>query len=450
MTERPLRTWGIFDLMILEPWNPFLFMIYDVIVIGAGLAGLMAAESAASKGAKVLLLAKGLGSLPLTTGCIDVLGYFPSTSQIPLAAPLVGIKQLAGHHPYTQLGSEEIIAALTRFQKTIASENYPYNGSGNANILIPTSLGSLHPTCLIPETMGQGDLSLAEPALLLGFEGLKDFFPQFIANNLTLLHEKGRVASAFRGEVIKRPDLGGKATNALTLAQAFDNKDFRERLVKEVRSLLHPGERIGFPAVLGFHSPREVWMELQERVGVKIFEIPLPPPSVPGLRLYHLLKSHLQKKGVRFFVGFSKLTPSIEKNRIIGLTLGEPGKNVIYRASAFILATGQFVGGGLDSDRYRIFETLLGLPIRYPENRKEWFRPTLLTPEGQPFNGFGVEVDRNLQPVDFQGRIVYSNLFAAGGIITHADSMNEKSGGGVAISTGYVAGKSAAAFAKNH
>jgi len=410
----------------------------------------MAAESAASAGAKVLLLAKGLGSLPLTTGCIDVLGYFPNTSQTPLATPFERIKHLVKNHPYAQLGEEEIIAALMRFQTILATENYPYKGSGNTNILIPTSLGSLHPTCLIPETMDQGNLSTAEPALLLGFEGLKDFFPQFIANNLTLLREKGRVASTFRAAVINRPDLGGKATNALTLAQAFDNKDFRQSWVKEVRPLLRPGERIGIPAVLGFHSPREVWMDLQERVGAKIFEIPLPPPSVPGLRLYHLLKSYLQKNGTRFFVGFSKLTSLIEKNQIIGLTLGEPGKKVIYQASSFILATGKFVGGGLDSERNRIFETLFDLPIRHPENRKEWFRSTLLTPKGQPFNGFGVEVNRNFQPIDFQGQVIYANLFAAGGIIAHADSMNEKSGGGVAISTGYAAGKSAAALAKNN
>jgi anaerobic glycerol-3-phosphate dehydrogenase len=62
-------------------------MFYDVIVIGAGLAGLMAAEAAQSQGARVLILAKGMGSLPLMTGCIDGLGYFPSTSLTPLPSP---------------------------------------------------------------------------------------------------------------------------------------------------------------------------------------------------------------------------------------------------------------------------------------------------------------------------------------------------------------------------
>ena len=169
-------------------------MIYDVIVIGAGLAGLMAAESAADAGAKVLLLAKGLGSLPLTTGCIDVLGYFPATSKTPLAAPSSEIKRLPAQHPYGKVGTEGLRAALTHFQKILASENYPYKGSGENNILIPTSLGSLHPTGLVPETFREGDLSTPGSVLLLGFEGLKDFFPHFAAENLNLLHEKGEAA----------------------------------------------------------------------------------------------------------------------------------------------------------------------------------------------------------------------------------------------------------------
>ncbi len=425
-------------------------MFYDVIVIGAGLAGFMAAESAAGTGARVLLLAKGLGTLPLATGCIDVLGYTSGDSQVIPAAPISGVKNLPAHHPYSQMGLEEIKAALSNFQKITESEYYPYKGSGDANIFLPTSIGTPHPTCLVPETFKHGDLSIPGSALLLGFEGFKDFFPQFAANNLNILHGKGRSASTFRSALMKRPDLGEKAINALTLAQAFERKDFREHFAEEARSFLSPGERLGIPAVLGGRSSVEVWMEMQERIGAKIFEISLPPPSVPGLRLHNLLKAHLRKKGGRLFIGFLNLTPRIEKSRIVGLTLGEPRKNICYRASAFVLATGQFVGGGLDSERNRIFETLFALPVRYPKNRHEWFHPMLLTPEGQPFNGFGVEVNQNLQPVDLRGQVVFGNLFAAGGIIAHGDSMTEKSGGGIAISTGYMAGKYAAAFAKNH
>jgi glycerol-3-phosphate dehydrogenase subunit B len=425
-------------------------MFYDVIVIGAGLAGLMAAESALEEGAKVLLLAKGLGSLPLTTGCIDILGYFPPTSKTPLASPASEIKRVPAQHPYAKIGAEGLRQALDHFQEILRAENYPYTGSWDKNILIPTSLGSSHPTGLVPETLGQGDLSTTGSVLLLGFEGLKDFFSSFAAQNLNLLHHKGITATVFRADLLKRPDLGEKPLNGMSLASAFEKEDFRASLAGEMRSLLRPGEKVGLPAVLGIHSSQKVWMDLQERVGAPIFEIPLPPPSIPGLRLQNFLRSNFQKRGGRLFIGFPEVTPLIEKSRIVGLTLGDPGKNAPHRATAFVLATGQFVGGGLDSERNRIFETLFGLPLRYPENRREWFRSTLLTPAGQPFNGFGVEVDPNLQPVDLHDQVVYPNLFAAGGIIAHGGSMNEKSGGGIAVSTGYWAGKRAAEYAKKH
>ena len=52
---------------------------YDLIVIGGGLAGFMAAAVAASHGQKVAVLTYGSGSLPLASGAID----FGSIENLP-------------------------------------------------------------------------------------------------------------------------------------------------------------------------------------------------------------------------------------------------------------------------------------------------------------------------------------------------------------------------------
>ncbi len=424
-------------------------MFYDVIVIGAGLSGLMAAEAAHSEGARVLLLAKGMGSLPLTTGCIDGLGYFPRISRIPLGSPLASIAQLQKdhpNHPYVKVGRERILSSLAHFQEICRAGGLAYTGDFSSNALLPTTLGTFHPTCLVPETMKRGDLSLPGPALLLGIQGLRDFFPSFAAENLNGLQTQGKISSSFRAEVLEGLDLRGKAMNGLNLARAFDEKDFREVFVHRAKPLLKKGERLGIPAVLGFYSPKEAWQDLQEKLNAEIFEVPMSPPSIPGLRLYNCLKDHLREEGVRIVVGLSGVTPLSEPGRLNGFSLGISSKSPLYRANAIVLATGKFFGGGLDSDRGRVYETLLGLPVKYPPHRREWFNHRLLAPEGQPFNSFGVEVDEELRPVDATGKVQYQNLFAAGGILAHADSMAEKSGGGVAISTGYWAGKLAAAM----
>ena len=422
-------------------------MFYDVIVIGAGLAGLMAAEAAQERGARVLILAKGMGSLPLTSGCIDGLGYFPSSSPVPVSSPLGALsrlKEFHPQHPYSKLGREKILSALKQFQDLTGSGAIPYAGRFDSNILIPTALGTFHPTCLVPETMKNGNLSLPGRILFLGFEGLKDFSVYLAAENLNLLQARGKIAPSFRAETLSRLDLGKKALNSLNLAGALDEEDFRDRLARQIHPLLKPGEKLGLPAVLGFRSSHQAWADLQKKLGTEIFEIPLSPPSIPGLRLYNLLRAHLQGKGVRTIIGLSVLKPITDAGEMKGMELGESRKSPVYRASAYVLATGKFVGGGLDAKPNRVFETLLDLPVQYPQNRKEWFNPQFLTPAGQPFNSFGVEVNENLQPVDSTGKVIYQNLFAAGGILAHADSMAEKSGGGVAISTGYTAGESAA------
>ncbi len=426
-------------------------MFYDVIVIGAGLAGLMAAEAAQEKGARVLILARGMGSLPLTSGCIDGLGYFPSSSPVPVSSPLTALgrfRDFHPQHPYSKLGQARILSALNCFRDLAQSGEVPYAGEFDSNFLIPTALGTFHPTCLVPETMKNGLLSLPGRVLLLGFEGLKDFSSCLAEQNLNLLQAQGRIAPSFRAENLACPGWGEKPVNGLNLARAFDEQEFRDRFVRQVQPLLEGTEKLGLPAVVGLRFSYRAWTDLQKKLGTDIFEIPLPPPSIPGLRLYNVLRSHLQGKGVRTIIGLSVLKPVIEAGEIKGLILGESRKSPFYRASAYVLATGKFVGGGLDAQPNRVFETLFDLPVQYPRNRKAWFNTQLLTAAGQPFNSFGVEVDEALQPVDPAGKVVYENLFAAGGILAHADSMAEKSGGGVAVATGYAAGELAAACAR--
>lgn len=422
-------------------------MFYDVIVIGAGLAGLMAAEAAQRHGARVLVLARGMGSLPLTTGCIDALGYFPPASGEIVSSPWTTLPQLIAecpHHPYALVGLSKIAEAFSYFQKLTQKIGLPYYGSLNSNFLLPTPLGTFRPTCLVPETMGAGDLTLPEPVLLLGFAGLKDFSPYLAAATLNQLKEQQKIAPHFRAEIIEKIDGGG---SSLPIAAALDQESFRQELIKSIKMRLKPAERLGLPAVLGLHSSAEALADLEAQLQTKVFEIPLPPPSIPGLRLQNKLRNHLQSSGVRLLIGLAALLPQKEGDHLSGFALGNSKYSPAYTATSFVLATGKFVGGGLEATTAKIEETLLHLPLSYPEQRKEWFNRNLLGLSGQPFNRMGIAVDENLQPVNAAGKVIYKNLFAAGGIIGHSDSMMEKSGGGIALATGYLAGELAAKYA---
>ena len=74
---------------------------HDVIVVGTGLAGLTAAVRLAEGGARVLVLAKGVGATHLSAGTIDVLGYAPERVERPLEVLPAYLAERPGH-PYAR------------------------------------------------------------------------------------------------------------------------------------------------------------------------------------------------------------------------------------------------------------------------------------------------------------------------------------------------------------
>ena len=81
-------------------------MHYDLIVIGMGLSGLMAAKTAAEMGKKVLIIGKGLGTLSIFSNTIDLLGTIPPTMKMK-----DGLSQWVHdypEHPYGKVGLEKI------------------------------------------------------------------------------------------------------------------------------------------------------------------------------------------------------------------------------------------------------------------------------------------------------------------------------------------------------
>jgi glycerol-3-phosphate dehydrogenase subunit B len=104
------------------------------------------------------------------------------------------------------------------------------------------------------------------------------------------------------------------------------------------------------------------------------------------------------------------------------------------------------LGGGFQSDHHgRFWETIFNLPLSVPQDRSQWFRPLFMDPEGQPVFRGGVTVNGQFQPLDGRGGVVYRNLWAAGGLLAGADSLQEHSREGIALATGVAAGDLAAA-----
>ncbi|PMP86528.1 MAG: glycerol-3-phosphate dehydrogenase subunit GlpB, partial [Chloroflexus aggregans] len=266
--------------------------MYDTIVIGAGLAGMMAAIGRAKRGERVLVLAKGHGATHWSTGCIDLL----AGGEDPWAA----IAQVAvqnPQHPYALAGPKMIEDGINQLRAIGEAAGYPLVGSFTCNLLLPTALGALRPTAFATATMIAGDarqLRDGRPTLIAGFAELRDFFPPLIAANL---RAQGIAAEA--AQLTLPPTQRQHDFSPVTLARLCEQPAFLANLGEQLAVYVRKGgyARIGLPAILGLKHATEVVRDLQNRAGALIFEIPTLPVSVTGMRLYQILEDELLRLG---------------------------------------------------------------------------------------------------------------------------------------------------------
>ncbi|EFO79798.1 anaerobic glycerol-3-phosphate dehydrogenase subunit B [Oscillochloris trichoides DG-6] len=416
-------------------------MQYDSIVIGAGISGMLAAIGRAEAGEQVLVLAKGHAATHWATGCIDLL-------DVGDGDPLAGVAALIAaqaDHPYAIAGYAAIEPSLNRLREICDQGGYPLVGSPQRNLLLPTAAGALRPTCLVPVTMVAGDArqlprtgSGEAPLLVVGFRELRDFFPPMIAANLQI---QGFNAE---GIYLTLPPLEGAADFTSTgFARLFEQPAFRAEVGTHLRRLVRDGghQRIAMPAILGIQHAAQVVAELQAIAGAQIFEIPTPPPSVAGMRIYHILEQRLRTAGGRIQLGAYVQRGEAHGTRLEAVYSEAAAREQRHRANRFVLATGGIGGGGMRAiDANHLIETALRLPLRAPASRADWFFPDFLAQPGHPIFRSGVAVDTQLRPLDAKNQVVYTNVAVVGAAIAGCDHIREGAYEGVAVATGWVAG----------
>ncbi len=408
-----------------------------VIVIGAGLAGLTAANRLAAGGAQVTVVNKGLGGLQLGQGTVDVLGYAPERVTNP-ALTLAALTAAHPDHPYATIGTAAVRTGVEYLKQLLGAELLV--GDVETNYQLPTAVGAIRPTCLAQPSMIAGHAAAGTAMVIVGIRRLKDFQHHLVAQNLarTELPDGGRLQ--VRAVSVDVPARDETDSSGLTYARAFDDPAFRARFAAALQPLLVDDEIVGLPAVLGLKD-LTAWSDLAERLGHRVFEIPLPPPAVPGMRLNEALLARARDAGVRVVPGSRTVGFRAEDGRIAGVSVATAGADREFTGDAFVLATGGFESGALAMDSHlRVTETLFGLPLTgldaAPLIHSDYWGAE------QPLFRVGVRVSPDMRVVDPAGGPVYPNLYAAGGIIGGSSRWAEKSGDGIAVGSAVVAADS--------
>ena len=254
------------------------------------------------------------------------------------------------------------------------------------------------------------------PMVLVGFSGLKDFYPKLAAENL--------VRSGVRARAVEI-SLVAPGDTALAFSRSLAEPGAAAGLGRELAAVAKEGERIGIPAVVR----GEQWKEIQDAAGHPVFQIPMPPPSIPGLEMNDILRDACAARRVRMMLNGRAVGLDEVDGRITGVRVAVAGATKSVAADYVIYAGGGLDSGAIELDSYRrLIDQAFGLPIDTPE---EILHGDYLGAP-QPLFATGVVVDREMRPLDGTSP-VYPNLFAVGGMLAGAYRPKEKSGEGIAL-----------------
>jgi len=409
----------------------------DVIIIGGGLAGLMAAIVAAKRGKKVSLLTYGAGTLTVGGGIIDVLGY--TDKGLPLASPAAGLEEVNIDHPYKKVGSTAVAEAISLFKQICEEEGFPYSGDLNQVQWVPTAAGTLKPTCLVPRTMEASRISQSEHITVIGFDYLKDFYPRLVAKNLANIYGRHKKINS---SMVQLPFAEGRDVTNLDVARWLDTADGCRECIGQLKKIVKPGSTVIVPPVLGTRPEYAVLETMENALECRLVEVAGMPPSITGLRLRSMLVNYARKLGVK----------TIEKAAVTGAILKDGKCEAVitegvdrsrtYRADSFILATGGLYGGGLNAGPGRVVEPIFNLPVEVAKEQEQWSNEQMFSNMKQPFAQIGIRVNERMRPLDTKGKVVLSNVLIAGRNLRGYDYCFEKSGNGVALASAYHAAMS--------
>lgn len=412
----------------------------DVLVVGAGLAGMMAAITALEHDCSVTMLSRGNGALALASGNIDLLGFAQGQT---LTSPWEGLASLPGDHPYALLGEQEIREAMELFRKTVDGQQWVYQTNvTEQNTLVPTMVGTLKPTWLVPSCTDIAALNKAQRVLIVGIQGLRESSPSLVMQGLRQYKDwADRTFSTF--EIPSPLPEAHRSINALDIARFVDRPEGRQWLLGTLRSRAGSADLVLLPPICGSQPDQGIWQEIRQAVHAPLVELLSIPPGVGGLRLWQALRNHLNRQSRFEWVENAKVLRTENNGCLCREVIVEAaGSEYTRHAKTFVIATGGILGGGLELSPGKIRECICGIPIDAPQDMAAWSSPGIF--DEHLFSRMGVSVGKDMRST--ANRL--DNVFFAGRTIGGYDFAMEKSGHGVALSTGWKAGLGAALTVK--
>ena len=398
----------------------------DVVVVGAGPAGLAAAVRLAEAGRQVRVIARGNGFTHWGAGAVDVLGRLGGGR---VERPLEAAARLPAEHPYRLAGEAALRDGLDWFLRFAAAAGLDHAGDPERNRDQVTALGTLRPTCLLPAPAAHPVAAGSGRVAVVNFEGFRDFSAALCAAGLRSAGVDAVAATA----PLPAWDHARYFT-AVELARAVDDDGFRRRLAPGLAQAAAGAAVAVVPAVLGVSTGHAAWADLERQAGMPLVEAATVPPSIPGLRLFAAYRARLDALGVRWQFGFPAVGVEWDGDRVTAVRSEGASRVLVTRCQEVVLATGGVAGHGIEANRDgTLAEVVAGLPVEGFPDRTAFVGDRFLGEH--PLGAAGVRVDAELRPVHASGSPVHPNVRCVGGLLAGHDPTVEGSREGVALAT---------------
>ncbi len=404
-------------------------MKYDNIIIGGGLAGLVAGIRLQQAGKKCAIISSGQSALHFSAGSFDVLGRHNDEE---VTNPLEIIPELPLEHPYQRVGIERTSAYLNEISGFFNNLGIRILGDPSKNVNRMSPTGNICTTCFTFndfEPLLAKDEHWGKSVLVVNIQDYLDFNTKFISNALDSMGAKTRVHS-INIEEMDRLRKNPSEMRAANIARVMDRGEAWKKVIVEVNKLItDDDDMVILPAVFGLKDDK-VLDELRKEIKTKLIFLPTMPPSVPGIRTQMRLKEAFESLGGNFIMGDVVESAIVEGDEVKSLTTHNFG-DISISADNYILATGSFFSKGLIATPTKIFEPIFDIDLEYNQERSEWYDAEFFN--DQNYISFGAKFDDSLRAIK-NGRLI-NNLYVCGSILSGANTLKQASGGGVTIVT---------------
>ncbi|MGG0717112.1 FAD-binding protein [Robertmurraya massiliosenegalensis] len=307
--------------------------MYDEVIVGQGLTGLITAIWSREQGKRVALVSSGLGKILQSSGVMDVIPGQDGT-----------FTDLISKYELDTRSRLNINEAMKKFFQLTERIGYPYQGDVETLVTIVTGSGHVKKTAFYPETIKP--IPDKGHVVIVGFEEVVDFLPMYIKGNL----EKSRPLLKIDPITVSLGKNSSRTMSQLDAAHLLDEEESCTKVINEIqkemvnKQIAKPDLFI-FPSSLGFNNWQMVLERLTRELNTAVTEASGMPPNATAIRLHDKLKREAIKLGVRFYENTTIEDAEVEDNIVKAVITST---NMKIKSERFVLATGGVLGGGIE------------------------------------------------------------------------------------------------------